>query len=1074
MDRETKSNMRMKLALLFIVASVCARAQFTPFYQFTDFGLNPQGIKLVTMTPQWTINIFGGTNYVPGLAISQRTVSSGLVAFTNTIPGSYQIQFFGASGNVFTFTNYFGTNVTGYVNAANPIYFPVSTNISPYLYAYSQAASDAKYLTIASYVANTNSQIPLLSGTNIAVIPIGGSNQINFTGILAAQTPWNQTINGNGQTVSNVFIDWSKGGGILNHGYIINHGGSSATLTLGGTNWAIDLSGSSGGFSITQPMSVGYLQGSTAYFSSGQFQSISLFGSNITSWGQISGGGTFSNVSGDISGTSNYQGSNIVGAVLNATMAANSSNSALLSGTAISAFVTNYNAGPVELDGSTLSVVNPRGNTADLIIQGAAMGGVAVDLQSTPAGLLVNQNMDVEGYVLGTSANFSQGIFVNSLSLNGSAITDWSQIGGGGGGTNNSGTPIAASNNISISFHVGTNFISSVTDTNGVKGIAISAVQTNAGIYALSTTGNAATAGIATNALGISLSVSNYWATNELAIARMVAATNNTTGNAATATAAGSATTAAYATSAGNAATATTAATVSLGVTNWIGTNTAALIAASPIGSAVTNNDSRPTVIPNLSVGTLSSLGTNGVTIGSGTNGAVLSNASSITLNGGAGGTIIQGTLNSTDMVAQATQISTASTNVSSGGLGSASRLSSSSFDASGASTAATNDPSLLRSGGAGNGSGLTNILQQPLGFNVLIDTVNGNDGKGTRYGFLTTNGYPFASISNGIAAALPGDTIQLTAGTFYIQEGNPLYIPENCTLRGKGSHVSIIMETNVQSSSAFPKIVVFREGDTLQDFGVIDTNGTRTEIPFCCTTNNLYSLTNILIKDCYAAAYSDGFLGQNSGDMGTNANITLINPETDSSWDSFNFGCTTVATNSYFVTVINPHFRSSGPYTINPHRGCVIGSGCFKFVDGYVEINTSLTNGTETWFGAQTGASHGAIVDIYGTHLTMGTTNDIGNHVPFNSNKPITFNIHGAPNFDYLSGNSLLSGGATVNFVDNLVTGTVNVSNVITGTLTLNTTTNVAITAFSECVGSIAFTNNGNVLYIPVYKSVP
>jgi hypothetical protein len=732
----------MKLLLMFIVSTLAfhCRAQFTPYYQFTDFGLNPQGIKLVTMTPQWTINIFGGTNYVPGLPISQRTVSSGVVAFTNTIPGLYQIQFFGANASVFTFTNYFGTNVTGYVNAANPIYFPVSTNISPYLYAYSQAASDSKYLTIASYVANTNSQIPLLSGTNIAVIPVGGSNQINFTGILAAQTPWNQTINGNSQTVSNVFIDFSQGGGILNQGVIYSPSNNTASLVIqgsGSNGIAVTLESTPAGLFVNAPIYGSGYNGGDANLHSGTFSGyLTLEGNTITNWNQIVSGtasnvlganvigavdsstnwllsytavqtndvrgveldgssltiknpvgniaslifkntsplgqtgvlsfrssafylydfplsATFSNVSGDISGTSNYQGSNVVGTV---------SSAASLNGNPASSFITNQNSGPVELDGSSLTIVNPSGNVATLTIQGQSLGGVAVDLTSTPAGLVLDRPVYL-GDLYGHDANFALGIFSSSLSLNGSTITDWSQIGGGGGGTNNSGTPIAASNNIAISFQVGTNFISAITDTNGVKGIAISAVQTNTATYALNTTGYAATSGTASNALAIPLSVSNYWSTNELAIAQMVARTNNTTGNAATATSAGTAVTAAYATSAGFAY-ATNAQTLNgLPASYYVLTNSDVSVT---VGSLIVGNSNTTPFTASSTMGVLLSGGTPGTTnvgpfviAGATTNPApgVVSSPNGLILNPGSGGTtnlgalVVNGPLHSSYMV---------------------------------------------------------------------------------------------------------------------------------------------------------------------------------------------------------------------------------------------------------------------------------------------------------------------------------------------------------------------------------------------------------------------------------------
>jgi hypothetical protein len=127
--------MKNKLTLLTLIFSmICltASAQFTAYWQFSDFGLNPQTIKNVIIQPQWTVNVFGGTNTIPGTKQIYQTTSSGIITQSNMIPGSYKVQFTGSDGSVFTFTNLFGTNVTGYVNGS--AYIGVSTNVNTYLY----------------------------------------------------------------------------------------------------------------------------------------------------------------------------------------------------------------------------------------------------------------------------------------------------------------------------------------------------------------------------------------------------------------------------------------------------------------------------------------------------------------------------------------------------------------------------------------------------------------------------------------------------------------------------------------------------------------------------------------------------------------------------------------------------------------------------------------------------------------------------------------------------------------------------------------------------------------------------
>jgi len=160
------------LTLMFSMLCLTARAQFTAYWQFSDFGLNPQTIKNVIIQPQWTVTVLGGTNTIPGTKRIYQTTSSGIITQSNMIPGSYRVQFTGSDGSVFTFTNYFGTNVTGYVNAAG--YFSISTNINPYLYAYSQAQSDSKYISTIGF---TNT-LTLIAGLPASVTNYGSSSNL--------------------------------------------------------------------------------------------------------------------------------------------------------------------------------------------------------------------------------------------------------------------------------------------------------------------------------------------------------------------------------------------------------------------------------------------------------------------------------------------------------------------------------------------------------------------------------------------------------------------------------------------------------------------------------------------------------------------------------------------------------------------------------------------------------------------------------------------------------------------------------------------------------------------------------
>lgn len=118
-------------------------AQLSVEWNFSDFTGTPERVRRVIIRPLASYGIWR-TNIVSGDRLNLVTSSRGGIVVSNIYPGAYQVKLYGRT-LVTTFTNYFPPEAVGLVNAAD--YLGVSPALPGDQYAYSAAASDARYMT---------------------------------------------------------------------------------------------------------------------------------------------------------------------------------------------------------------------------------------------------------------------------------------------------------------------------------------------------------------------------------------------------------------------------------------------------------------------------------------------------------------------------------------------------------------------------------------------------------------------------------------------------------------------------------------------------------------------------------------------------------------------------------------------------------------------------------------------------------------------------------------------------------------------------------------------------------------
>jgi hypothetical protein len=180
--------MKARLLIAFVLAwCLNAGASTNVFHAqwvFTDFAQSPQAVRQVYLTPLWTVTSTGTTNFIAvgSQRTSKQTGGGGSLTVSNMIAGAYRVEFSGAYTLV-TFTNVFGTNVTGLVNAGDPQYLSAAIPVNGSTVAYSQDATDA---LLAAKLAKTNgvAQTPTLNNpTNTGTTTFPGGSTVTAAGV---------------------------------------------------------------------------------------------------------------------------------------------------------------------------------------------------------------------------------------------------------------------------------------------------------------------------------------------------------------------------------------------------------------------------------------------------------------------------------------------------------------------------------------------------------------------------------------------------------------------------------------------------------------------------------------------------------------------------------------------------------------------------------------------------------------------------------------------------------------------------------------------------------------------------
>lgn len=185
------------LARLFLFLPLLATAGTVHVtWNFEDFVAAPIAVKRVKITPLAPYGT-NGSGIITGDWLPKQTSGVGALTVSNMVNGySYRVELTGSYTNTI-FTNSFSGSVTGAVNGKD--YISSSIIVSGNLVAYSQAAANAKFLTI------TNSAMtgtPTLNGTNLTTLfgsgtgtgtvflytNAGPSLQTNLSGTVTANT----------------------------------------------------------------------------------------------------------------------------------------------------------------------------------------------------------------------------------------------------------------------------------------------------------------------------------------------------------------------------------------------------------------------------------------------------------------------------------------------------------------------------------------------------------------------------------------------------------------------------------------------------------------------------------------------------------------------------------------------------------------------------------------------------------------------------------------------------------------------------------------------------------------------
>ena len=226
--------------LAFQLVSLSAfSATVTPTWYFYKANGTNMGSKPVKITPIAKMTVNGWTNIVaeplPGFT------TNGI--YSTTLFNGLAVRVELSGYDLWTQTNYFGTNITGAVNAAD--YTALSTNLGNGIYAYSMAQADARFVNITN--GGTGTTYTNNSAIQGAGVIVGSGIGTNVT---LAQLPSAVVTNGQ-YNFSLSYI--TNGTLIFSGGYDTQYNSTFLEISNNGNNAnydRIEIIGSAGGNSL--------------------------------------------------------------------------------------------------------------------------------------------------------------------------------------------------------------------------------------------------------------------------------------------------------------------------------------------------------------------------------------------------------------------------------------------------------------------------------------------------------------------------------------------------------------------------------------------------------------------------------------------------------------------------------------------------------------------------------------------------------------------------------------------------------------------------------------------------------
>jgi hypothetical protein len=195
-------------------------------YYFTDFTTAPAAVERATLTPLAPAGDFNETNLIYG-PVSQVTSPSGAVTFSNVVSGyAYSISIMGQY-QVTTRTNFFPTGLSGNVNGHDYLGWIVGTaqdgSVIQFAYFYPPLSTNSN-----GTIYTTNSPSITFSGNGSATNPISGV--VNPAGV--TNLNYNAITNPPALPTTNGFVTAS-----VTNGFV----GASITNGLATTNYALTI-----------------------------------------------------------------------------------------------------------------------------------------------------------------------------------------------------------------------------------------------------------------------------------------------------------------------------------------------------------------------------------------------------------------------------------------------------------------------------------------------------------------------------------------------------------------------------------------------------------------------------------------------------------------------------------------------------------------------------------------------------------------------------------------------------------------------------------------------------------------